>query len=92
MEKSVIFFTKGDSTRFPIIKAFNIPDFVTLPKNITTIKSSNISLKISVIKNGHYKLIGEFIEDDNKEVYLKIDMVMEVYDIDSAIKQHEESL
>lgn len=91
MEKSVIFFTKGDGVRFPIVKAFNVPENIKLPKNITTIKTSNISLSLSCTENGDYKLIGDFIEDGGV-TYLKVAMVMQVPNMEDAISQHESTI
>lgn len=90
MNKVVIFFEKksADAKRFPIIKAFNIPDHIDIPANITTYKISNISLLESCKVVGGYKLIGEFFEQDNV-TYLKAAMVMGVKNVEYVANNFE---
>ena len=91
MDKVIILFTRGSGVRFPIIKAFNVPAEINIPVTVTTFKTSNISLPLSCKKEGTYKLIGEF-ENINGIDYLKVNMVMEIIDVEQTIKQIEGAL
>lgn len=84
IKKTIIFFKKGDAVRFPIIKAIDVPDFIKLPKNINTVKISNLSIINSNLKNGIYKLIGDFIKKDDN-IYLNVSMIMEILDSEETI-------
>ncbi len=91
MSKAIIFFKKGSGVRYPIVKTFNIPPEINIPTNVNTFKTSNLSIQLSCKKEGMYKLVGEF-ENINNIDYLKVNMIMEITDMDSAIEQIERSL
>ena len=85
MSKTIIFFKKEPGKKkFPIIRSFNVPAEITLPKNANTIKTSNISLDVSCKQEGYYRLTGEFKEFEGVN-YLNVLMIMEIKDLEGAI-------
>ncbi len=91
MSKVIIFFKKGSDAQYPIVKTFNIPPEINIPINVTTFKISNLSIQLSCKKEGMYKLVGEF-ENINNIDYLKVNMIMEITNMDNSIEQIERSL
>jgi hypothetical protein len=89
-KRVVIFFqNNGNKKRMPIIKAFNVPSGIKMPKNITTLKTLNMSIVLSAPQKGSYKVIGTFKDVENVN-YLDIKMLMKLEgDIYENISDYE---
>jgi len=61
------------------------------PKCKNGVLESSLSIQLSCKKEGMYKLVGEF-ENINNIDYLKVNMIMEITNMDNSIEQIERSL